>query len=74
MSEEENIINLKDLGEFGLIDRITKKIKSYQNSTLLGPGDDAAIIKSEKNILISTDMLVEGIHFDMSFTHLKHLG
>ena len=74
MSEEENIINLKDLGEFGLIDRITKKIKSYQNSTLLGPGDDAAIIKSEKNILISTDMLVEGIHFDMSFTPLKHLG
>lgn len=74
MSGEENINNLKDLGEFGLIDRITKKIKSYQNSTVLGPGDDAAIIKSEKNILISTDMLVEGIHFDMSFTPLKHLG
>ena len=74
MNEKNKTINLKDLGEFGLIDRISKKIKSYQKTTILGPGDDAAIINSKKNILISTDMLVEGIHFDMSFTPLKDLG
>ena len=74
MNEEKEVVNLKELGEFGLIDRITKKIKSYQQNTKLGPGDDAAVIKPKKNILISSDMLVEGIHFDMSFTPLKHLG
>lgn len=74
MNEEKEVVNLKELGEFGLIDRITKKIKSYQQNTKLGTGDDAAVIKSKKNILISSDMLVEGIHFDMSFTPLKHLG
>ena len=74
MNEEKEVVNLKELGEFGLIDRFTKKIKSYQQNTKLGPGDDAAVIKSKKNILISSDMLVEGIHFDMSFTPLKHLG
>ena len=74
MNEEKEVVNLKELGEFGLIDRITKKIKSYQQNTKLGSGDDAAVIKSKKNILISSDMLVEGIHFDMSFTPLKHLG
>ena len=57
-----------------MIDRITKKIKTYQKNTKLGPGDDAAVISSKKNILVSSDMLVEGIHFDMSFTPLKHLG
>ena len=74
MNEEKEVAHLKDLGEFGLIERITKKIKSYQKNTKLGPGDDAAVIKSKKNILVSSDMLVEGIHFDMSFTPLKHLG
>jgi|TARA_B100001094_G_scaffold264079_1_gene265936 thiamine-monophosphate kinase len=74
MNEEKEVDSLKDLGEFGLIDRITKKIKTYQKNTKLGPGDDAAVIKSKKNILVSSDMLVEGIHFDMSFTPLKHLG
>ena len=74
MNEEKKQVNLKDLGEFGLIDRITKKIKTYQKNTKLGPGDDAAVISSKKNILVSSDMLVEGIHFDMSFTPLKHLG
>ena len=74
MNEEKEVLNLEDLGEFGLIDRITKKIKSYHKNTHLGPGDDAAVIKSKKNILVSSDMLVEGVHFDMSFTPLKHLG
>ena len=74
MNEEEKNINLKDLGEFGLIERLTKKIKLFNDNTLLGPGDDAAIINSSKEILVSSDMLVEGIHFDMAFTPLKHLG
>ena len=74
MIEEEKNIDLKDLGEFGLIKRLTKKIKLFNDNTLLGPGDDAAIINSSKEILVSSDMLVEGIHFDMAFTPLKHLG
>ena len=74
MNEEEKNIELKDLGEFGLIERLTKKIKLFNKNTLLGPGDDAAIINSSKEILISSDILVEGIHFDMAVTPLKHLG
>jgi len=74
MNEVEKNIDLKDLGEFGLIERLTKKIKLFNDNTLLGPGDDAAIINSSKEILVSSDMLVEGIHFDMAFTPLKHLG
>jgi thiamine-monophosphate kinase len=74
MNEDEKNINLKDLGEFGLIERLTKKIKLFNENTLLGPGDDAAIINSSKEILVSSDMLVEGIHFDMAFTPLKHFG
>ena len=74
MNEQEKNINLKDLGEFGLIERLTKKIKLFNDNTLLGPGDDAAIINSNKELLVSSDMLVEGIHFDMAFTPLKHLG
>lgn len=74
MYEDEKNIDLKDLGEFGLIERLTKKIKLFNENTLLGPGDDAAIINSSKEILVSSDMLVEGIHFDMAFTPLKHLG
>ena len=74
MNEDEKNIDLKDLGEFGLIERLTKKIKLFNENTLLGPGDDAAIINSSKEILVSSDILVEGIHFDMAFTPLKHLG
>ena len=74
MNEDEKNIDLKDLGEFGLVERLTKKIKLFNENTLLGPGDDAAIINSSKEILVSSDILVEGIHFDMAFTPLKHLG
>ena len=48
MNEDEKNIELKDLGEFGLIERLTKKIKLFNKTTLLGPGDDAAIINSSK--------------------------
>ncbi|KAB2808672.1 thiamine-phosphate kinase [Phaeocystidibacter luteus] len=65
---------LGDLGEFGLIKHITSKIPLY-NDTVLGVGDDAAIIEArDEQTLISTDMLVEGVHFDLSYQPLKHLG
>ena len=63
------------LGEFGLIDRLSEGVKSYQSSTVKGIGDDAAVIdRGDYYELVSTDMLVEGVHFDMSYTPLKHLG
>ena len=66
--------NLKDLGEFGLIEHLTNHIKLQNKSTIKGIGDDAAVLKIDKEILISTDLLVEGVHFDLSYMPLKHLG
>ena len=66
---------LSRLGEFGLIDRITKGIKLKNKSSLYGVGDDAAVIAGgDKLSLVSTDLLVEGVHFDLTYTPLKHLG
>ena len=66
---------LSELGEFGLIDHLTANFKSKNSSTIYGVGDDAAVIDvGEKYQLVSTDMLVEGIHFDLTYTPLKHLG
>ena len=64
MEKEEKVIGIEDLGEFGLIDRITEKIKTYNKSTNVGPGDDAAVIKIKDHTVVSTDMMVEGIHFE----------
>lgn len=73
MSEERTEIN--SLGEFGLIELLTKNIEIQQASTVLGVGDDAAVIDHfGRQTVISTDMLVEGIHFDLVYTPLKHLG
>tara|TARA_Y100001978_G_C23664155_1_gene420266 strand:- start:117 stop:1148 length:1032 start_codon:yes stop_codon:yes gene_type:complete len=74
MSAKKKITTLEELGEFGLIERITKKIKQYHESTILGPKDDAALINHKNKTLVSADLLIEGIHFDMTFTPLKHLG
>ena len=74
MKKQDNKKNIQDLGEFGLIERISSKIKRYNDSTILGPGDDGAILNCKNQIVISSDMLVEDIHFDMTFTPLKHLG
>ena len=69
------IKNINDIGEFGLIDRISSKFKNNRKSTVLGIGDDSAIIDNLKLLtLVSSDMLIEGIHFDLSFSPLKHLG
>ncbi len=66
---------LSELGEFGLIDHLTKDFKITQKSTLKGIGDDAAVLDfNTKKVVVSTDMLVEGVHFDLSYMPLKHLG
>lgn len=66
---------LSDLGEFALIDLLTKNFTLKNKSSLLGIGDDAALLDYEKNtIVVTTDLLVEGVHFDLSYMPLKHLG
>lgn len=66
---------INELGEFGLIERLTKRFRIQQNSTLKAVGDDAAVLDAQgKKVVMSTDLLVEGIHFDMMYTPLKHLG
>ncbi|MCX7638269.1 MAG: thiamine-phosphate kinase [Cyclobacteriaceae bacterium] len=71
----EKRTEISELGEFGLIERIKKSIKPIRPETRTGMGDDAAVIDAgEYNLLWTTDMLVEGIHFDLSFTPLQHLG
>ena len=66
---------LSELGEFGLIDHLTKQFKIKQKSTIASIGDDAAVLDfKSKQIVVTTDMLVEGVHFDLSYVPLKHLG
>ncbi len=67
--------SLAELGEFGLIDHLTKHFKIHHTSTIKGVGDDCAVLSaSEMETLITTDLLVEGVHFDLSYMPLKHLG
>ena len=67
--------NIEELGEFGLIDHLTKNIRLNRKSSVKGVGDDAAVLDfKDKKTLISTDLLLEGIHFDLAYTPLKHLG
>lgn len=72
----ENRTELSSIGEFGLIDRITASSIQYQEGTKLGIGDDGAVISIPKGeeLVVSTDMLAEGIHFDLAFTPLHLLG
>lgn len=67
---------LGKLGEFGLIDRLKAGITTQNKETIFGIGDDAAVLQFPDNeqVLVSTDTMVEGIHFDLSYTPLKHLG
>lgn len=75
MEQQKKYTELSTLGEFGLIDRLTRSIKIKNSSTLKGVGDDAAVLNyKDKKILVSTDMLIQGIHFDLTYTPLKHLG
>ena len=67
--------SIAQLGEFGLIDHLTKNFKTNQQSTLKGIGDDAAVLDfKDKKVVISTDLLIEGVHFDLAYMPLKHLG
>ena len=71
----ENRTEIASLGEFGLIEHLTKNFETKQASTLLSVGDDAAVIDHfGKQTVITTDLLIEGIHFDLMYTPLKHLG
>lgn len=71
----ENRTEIADLGEFGLIDHLTKNFETYNVSTIESIGDDAAVIDHfGKQTVITTDLLIEGIHFDLMYTPLKHLG
>jgi thiamine-monophosphate kinase len=75
MLENTGRTELSTLGEFGLIEHLTSAFETRQGNTLKGVGDDAAVIRTEKGCtLISTDLLLEGIHFDLSYFPLKHLG
>ena len=65
---------LKEMGEFGLIDFITKDFNLKNGSSKVGVGDDAAVLELTDQTVVSTDLLVEGVHFDLSYTPLKHLG
>jgi thiamine-monophosphate kinase len=71
----EQRTEIADLGEFGLIEHLTKNAEIQNASTILGVGDDAAVIDHfGKQTVVTTDLLLEGIHFDLMYTPLKHLG
>ena len=76
MAKNENKrTELGQLGEFGLIEHLTKNIKLRHASTIKGVGDDAAVLDGGQALtVLSTDLLIEGIHFDLAYTPLKHLG
>ncbi|MBP3768277.1 MAG: thiamine-phosphate kinase [Prevotella sp.] len=68
-------MEIAKLGEFGLIDRLTKELKPQNESTKYGVGDDCAVLHyPDKEVLVTTDMLMEGVHFDLTYIDLQHLG
>ncbi len=71
----EKATEISELGEFGLIDRLTEGLETKNATTLRGVGDDCAVLEyKDSEVLVSTDLLVEGIHFDLTYVPLKHLG
>jgi thiamine-monophosphate kinase len=72
---KNNRTELSEIGEFGLIDHLSKNIKIKNPGSIKGIGDDAAVIDNRKTMtLVTTDMLVEGVHFDLTYVPIKHLG
>jgi len=75
MFGNKNTTDIKALGEFGLIEHLTKAVQITEASTLKGIGDDAAVLDfSDRKTLVSTDLLLENVHFDLRYVPLKHLG
>ena len=72
--QELNRTEISTLGEFGLIKHLTNQIEITNSETIYGIGDDAAVINNQAQTLVTTDMLMEGVHFDLVYTPLKHLG
>lgn len=74
-NRQKDKTELETLGEFGLINRLTSSFKLLQKSSLKGIGDDAAVLNFDEHLtVVSTDLLVEGVHFDLAYMPLKHLG
>ncbi len=72
---ETKATEISDLGEFGLIDRLTKDIELHNTSSKRGVGDDCAVMEyHDSDVLVSTDLLLEGVHFDLTYVPLRHLG
>lgn len=72
---DEKQTEISQLGEFGLIDRLTEGLKPVNPSTLRGVGDDGAVLGyPDSEVLVTTDLLLEGVHFDLTYVPLKHLG
>jgi len=75
MDKSENKKSINEFGKFGLIKHLTGNVRIGNKTTITGIGDDSAVIDSGKNLtLVSTDLLLEGIHFNLIYTPLKHLG
>ena len=75
MEANQDYTEISSLGEFGLIDRLTKDIALTNSSSLKGVGDDAAVMEyHDTEVLVTTDLLLEGIHFDLTYVPLRHLG
>ena len=75
MFENKNRTPLSDLGEFKLIEQLTKDFSISATSTVKGIGDDAAVLQlSDEQTVVTSDLLIEGVHFDLTYVPLKHLG
>lgn len=75
MIEEHKYTPLSELGEFGLIEHLSKSVKLYHKSSRKGIGDDAAVLNHQgQHTVLTTDLLIEGVHFDLMYVPLKHLG
>ena len=74
-NNENKLTEISSLGEFGLIDRLTKDLPKVNESTVKAVGDDAALLRyPSTDVLVTTDLLLEGVHFDLTYVPLKHLG
>ena len=74
-NKEPSSTSLSNFGEFKLIEHLTKQVKIHNKSTIKGIGDDCAVLEyNDKQTLVTTDLLIEGVHFDLGYVPLKHLG